>query len=158
MLSHDIERYVALYRATGLINKQANDLSRLAAFAAARGEEAVRAATVLDWAAQASSRRRFATTMKAEETQHEIPPVAAFGRARPPRRKPHIFAREELRQLLTAAAKLPPVDSLRPMTYATLFALLASTGLRIGKAPPSSWTISPRRGCSSVRASSGRAA
>jgi integrase len=145
MLRDDIERYVALYRATGLkFNKQANDLRRFAEFAADREEQVVRTATVLDWAAQAPSRaqrvwllgvvRRFATTMKAEEPRHEIPPVAAFGRARPPRRRPHIFTREEVRQLLAAAAALPPVDSLRPMTYATLFALLASTGLRIGEA------------------------
>ncbi|MFH0828782.1 MAG: tyrosine-type recombinase/integrase [Candidatus Kerfeldbacteria bacterium] len=145
MLRDDIERYVALYRATGLkFNKQANDLRRFAAFAATRDEEVVRIGTALDWAAQAPSRaqrvwllgvlRRFASTMKAEEPQHEIPPAAAFGRARPPRRKPHIFTSEELRQLLTAAAALRPAGSLRPLTYATLFALLAATGLRIGEA------------------------
>jgi integrase/recombinase XerD len=36
--------------------------------------------------------------------------------------------------LLSAALALPPSDSLRPHTYYTLFALLYSTGIRIGEA------------------------
>jgi integrase len=145
MLRDDIARYVALYRSTGLkFRKQENDLRRFADFATGRGEDFVRTAAVLDWAVQAPSPaqrvdrlravRRFAATMKAEEPRHEIPPAAAFGRARPLRRKPYIFTREDIRRLLVAAAALLPADSLRPMTYATLFALLAATGMRIGEA------------------------
>lgn len=49
-------------------------------------------------------------------------------------RTPVILFEAEIERLLLAARALPPVGSLRPHTYATLFGLLSSTGLRIGEA------------------------
>lgn len=145
MLSHDIRRYVELQRATGLkFHKQACLLAHFASFAAARGEEFVRTATVLEWAGGAPSAaqrdvrlravRRFASMMQAEKPQHEVPPAAAFGRQRLQRRKPFIFTRDDIRRLIMAAATLGPPGSLRSATYVTLFALLSSTGMRISEA------------------------
>lgn len=50
------------------------------------------------------------------------------------RNQPHIYTDEQLRQLITSAAEFRAIDSLRPHTYATVFGLLASTGLRISEA------------------------
>lgn len=63
----------------------------------------------------------------------EIPPNDVFGPAYR-RVTPDIFNAAELSALLAAARDLPPRDSLRPHTYATLFGLLASTGLRLREA------------------------
>jgi integrase len=48
--------------------------------------------------------------------------------------QPRILSTTELGSLLAAARQLPPVDSLRPATSATLLGLLYTTGLRIGEA------------------------
>jgi integrase len=61
--------------------------------------------------------------------------------ARPPKpaarwrqRQPRILSATEIRSILAAARQLPPVDSLRPATTATLLGLLYATGMRIGEA------------------------
>jgi integrase len=46
----------------------------------------------------------------------------------------HIYTETEIKAILTAARGLPPVDSMRPKTYAALFGLLYTTGLRCGEA------------------------
>jgi len=52
----------------------------------------------------------------------------------PPRRTPYIFAPDAILALIDGAAALGPLGSLRPKTYATLFGLIACTGLRISEA------------------------
>ena len=65
----------------------------------------------------------------------EIAPRDLFG---PVHRRlvPHIYTEGEIAALLDAAAQLQPVTGLRlrPRTYATVFGVLASTGLRISEA------------------------
>ena len=46
----------------------------------------------------------------------------------------HIYSLSEVQSLLAAAARLPPVNSLRPHTHRTLLGLLYCTGLRVGEA------------------------
>jgi len=144
MLSEEIERYLALYRALGYsVRVQASLLRHFCRYAEAEGDSFVRCETSLSWARQAPSPgqrrrrlqivRRFARRMRTENQFHEIPPQDAFGPLAP-RRTPHIFSSAEITQILTSAAKLPPSGSLRPERYATLFALLVSTGLRISEA------------------------
>ena len=48
--------------------------------------------------------------------------------------QPYIYNSRQVRALLAAASKLPPLGSLRPHTYRTLLGLLYSTGIRIGEA------------------------
>lgn len=48
-------------------------------------------------------------------------------------RSPYIYSDEEISRILGAALHLGPAGSLRPHTYATLFALLVTTGLRLGE-------------------------
>jgi integrase len=144
MLSAIVERHVALHRATGYLFRNQTVLLRLfARYAAAHGDDVVRAATAIAWAADAPTAgtrrgrlhvvRRFARLMRAEDPRHEVPPPDVFG-PQPPRRTPYIFTAEEIRALLEAAAELGPRGSLRPKVYATLLGLIAATGLRISEA------------------------
>jgi len=103
----------------------------------------VRQQTAIEWAAQAPSPaqrdrrlgmvRRFAAHARAEDSVHERIPrhVFAHRRTRP---LPYLLSGRELQQLLAATAQLRPRGSLRPLTYYTLFGLLAATGLRISEA------------------------
>ena len=63
----------------------------------------------------------------------EIPPPGLLGPSYH-RTPPHVYSDQEIERLLAAAAALPPRGGLRPECYVTLFALLASTGLRISEA------------------------
>jgi integrase len=50
------------------------------------------------------------------------------------RRLPYLYSSEEIARIVQEAARLRPYYSLRPWVYATLFGLIASTGLRIMEA------------------------
>lgn len=145
MLTEIVNRYVELHTAMGFkFRTQAYLLRHFGRFADARGDSAVRTETVLAWATEAPSAaqrrsrllvvRRFARSMQAEDSCHEIPPAEAFGRPTRNRRRPHLYTPEEFRRLLDAAARLTPQESLRPATYVTLLSLLLSTGIRISEA------------------------
>jgi integrase len=77
--------------------------------------------------------RGFARHLAVAEPRTEIPPPGLLGSAYR-RRTPHIYSEAELAALLAAARDLPPSTGLRPHTYATLFGLLACTGLRVSEA------------------------
>jgi integrase len=47
---------------------------------------------------------------------------------------PHIYSRQEVSRIMTAARKLGPPGSLRPVVVSNLIGLLYATGLRIGEA------------------------
>ncbi|MFC1604496.1 tyrosine-type recombinase/integrase [Planctomycetota bacterium] len=63
----------------------------------------------------------------------EIPPLRILGPGYR-RTEPYIYSQQQISALLEACIQLTPVDGLRPRTYATLFGLLACTGLRISEA------------------------
>lgn len=145
MLSTDVARYVNLQRTMGFKFRTQHSLLRsFATFAEAAGDAVVRAGRVLDWAARAPSPaqrrsrlltvRRFALAMQAEDGRHEVPAADALGRGRCERRTPHIYTPDEIARLLRAAGGMPPAGSIRPLAYATLFGLLAATGLRVSEA------------------------
>ena len=144
MLRVIVERHIGLHQATGyLFRKQSILLRNFARYAEARGDDVVRSATALRWAAEAPTAgtrhgrlevvRRFARLVRAEDPRHEVPPPGAFGPP-PPRRTPYIFTQKEIRALLRAAGTLGPAGSLRPKTYVTMLGLIAATGLRISEA------------------------
>lgn len=62
-------------------------------------------------------------------------PVIPLGLCGPGHRRlsPHIYTEAEVAALLVAAGELKP-DGLRPLTYLTLFGLLAATGMRLSEA------------------------
>lgn len=77
--------------------------------------------------------RGFARYLAARDAKTEVPEQRLLP-GRFERNQPHIYTDEQLRELVTSAAKSRVVDSLRPHTYATVFGLLASTGMRISEA------------------------
>jgi integrase len=144
MLTSSIDAYLALRRALGFrLEDEAALLRAFAAWATERGATYVRAPDAVTWATAARSPWRrekrlrvvaaFARHAAAEDPRHEVPPTHVF-RHTIARATPHIYAPEEVRRLLAAAADLPPVWPLRPHVVATLFGLLAATGLRVSEA------------------------
>lgn len=145
MLSRDLQRHADLRRALGFKFRTQHALLRLFVSHAERlGDEFIRTRRAIDWAAQAPSAaqrrnrlltvRRFALVLQADDARHEVPPGDAFGVTGPRRRKPYIYAPEEITRLLAAAARLGPAGSLTGSTYETLFGLLAATGMRVSEA------------------------
>lgn len=144
MLMVELERYLAIRRAAGFSYKNGEWLLRsFARFAEAREESYVVASSAVMWAEQTlspttratglSTVRIFARFLHAEDQHHEIPPDGVFV-AHQRRQTPYIFTDEELELLVDHAARLGPSGSLRPHTYATLFGLLAVTGMRVSEA------------------------
>jgi integrase len=90
-------------------------------------------AAPLCWARRLEVVRCFAKHRAIYEPETEIPPHGILG---PAHRRPHpyIYSDKEISALLQAAMGLSPMGGLRPRTYATLFGLLACTGLRISEA------------------------
>ena len=145
MLSADMMRYVELHRTAGFkFRTQHEMLARFVIFAEQHGDEFVRVDRVLEWAARAPSAaqrcklllevRRFALAMRPEDRRYEVPAADALGRASHRRRIVHIYTPDEISRLVQAATQLGPTGSIRPWMYATLFGLLAATGLRISEA------------------------
>jgi integrase len=143
MLTQAIDSYLDVRRAAGFaLTVDAGLLRHFARFATDRSETHVRRQTAIEWAALAPSPsqrerrlgmvRRFVTHARAEDPAHEPVPRSVFARSRT-RPLPYLFSARELQQLLDATARLRPTRSLRPLTYYTLFGLLAATGLRISE-------------------------
>ena len=143
MLAAAVDAYVAVRRAAGFtFRSEARQLASFAAFSEARAESYVRASLAIEWAGLARSvsqraRRlghviRLARYLRAEDRHHEVPP-AVFGAEKRSRPTPYILSPDQIRQLVLAASR-SGYRTLRRDTYSTLFALLASTGLRVSEA------------------------
>ncbi len=144
MLSAHVDRYLALRRTLGYqLHNTGRNLQAFAAFASDQGDTHIRAATAVQWAAQApSSHARsvrlrdvvlLARFLHAEDTTHELPPADYF-QVRVVRQPPYIYTPAEIGQLLAAAHRLPCTYPLRRSVYATLIGLIAATGLRVSEA------------------------
>lgn len=139
-----VDSYLAVRRVAGFALTDAEYLLRsFAGFAFDQQQTHIRTATVIDWAALATSvaqrhKRyqticRFAQYLRVEDPQHEVPPANHFA-YRKTRCVPRIYSSNEIAELVLAATRLPSSDSLLPRTYAALISLLAATGLRISEA------------------------
>lgn len=85
------------------------------------------------WAWRLGIVRRFARWRSATDPRTEVPPAGLLPhRFRRPR--PYLYTEADLRALMQAAHALPSPHRLRGRTYATLFGLLAATGLRVSEA------------------------
>jgi integrase len=92
-----------------------------------------RGASPVYWARRLDVVRGFARYRALSDPATEIPPQGILGPAYR-RVTPHIYSQAELADLLAAARRLSPGTGLRPHTYATLFGLIACTGLRLSEA------------------------
>ncbi len=90
-------------------------------------------ATPATWAQRLGDVRRFATWLSATDPRTEVPPRGLLP-DRYRRRPPYVYNDEEVERIVREAARLPSPSGLRAHTYATLFGLLAATGLRLGEA------------------------
>src|SRR5207237_10377864 len=77
--------------------------------------------------------RTFLRSLQQFEPRTEVPDDSVF-RHLPERLSPHIYSEQEIIDLLAAARRLGPTPGLRGAVYETLFALIASTGMRISEA------------------------
>jgi len=143
MLTDAVAAYLAIRRATGFAcRSEGTLLESFARFADDRGEPFVRGSLAIEWAGLARALpqrarrlggiRRLARYLHADDARHEIP-AAVFGAEKRSRPIPYILSREQIQQLIEAAAR-SGYRTLRRETYRTLFALLASTGLRVSEA------------------------
>jgi integrase/recombinase XerD len=144
MLSHSVNRYITLRRRFGYKLVQLNRLLlAFASFAEERGDTHICKSTALAWATSASTtgtryvRLRavamFAGFLHAENQRHELIPDQVFPCPKG-RLMPYIYSPEEIVRLTSAAKRLPLTYPLRRQTYATMFGLIASTGMRISEA------------------------
>ena len=145
-LAQELDRYLTLRRSLGYdLRTSERVLRKFVAFAAQenadhltiqlfqRWQQAFGHAHRATWAARLGMVRRFAQWLHGLDARHEVPPQALI-----PYRyrhvRPYIYSAEEIRNLIAAAAALPSANGIRRLTYATLFGLLAVTGLRISEA------------------------
>ena len=84
------------------------------------------------WANRFALVRRFARYVSTLDPRTEIPPQGLLP-YRPRRIQPYLYIDEEIAHLIQAAKKLPSRLGLRAATYATLFGLLAVTGMRMSE-------------------------
>jgi integrase len=121
----------------------------------------------LDWASSTGSPdpcnparrliavRGFLIHLSARDGGTEVPPPGLLGPAGH-RKPPHVYSDREISDLMRAAAGLGPAGGLRPHSYATLFGLIACTGLRISEALSlTCGDVDLHRGVLTVRAGKG---
>jgi len=145
ILRQAVEEYLSLRRALGFkLSDVGVAFSGFLAFCDNEGATVVTADLARRWAVSANASparaawrlrivRNFAIHHQASDPRTEIPPKDLFP-YRSRRKTPYIYSDQEVGQLLHAAQQLPPGKGLRHRTYATLFGLLAATGLRVGEA------------------------
>lgn len=85
------------------------------------------------WARRLKLLRPFTRWLRQFEPRTEVPDESVFGPV-PGRVAPHIYREDEIVELLAAARRLKPPGSLRPVTFETLFGLIAAAGLRVSEA------------------------
>lgn len=78
--------------------------------------------------------RHFAEWLHGIDARHEAPPPRGFIPGRSRRLPPYIYSDVEIVQIIEGARNLPSIYGMRGLTCATLFGLIAMTGLRIGEA------------------------
>jgi integrase len=142
-----VEDYLAQRRNLGFaLRIEGRQLLSFARFADSIGHRGpVTIEIALQWATLPSKRgskfparrleciRPFVRYQAGLDSATEVPGRDLLG---PPRRRPchHIYTDDEIAALITETRSLAPANGLRPATYATLFGLLAASGLRVSEA------------------------
>jgi integrase len=85
------------------------------------------------WANRLGMVRRFAQYVSGTDPRTEIPPQELLPH-RYHRKAPYLYSDREVRRLIQMAGQLPSPEDLRAASHATLFGLLAVTGMRVGEA------------------------
>jgi len=145
-LSKELDRYLSIRRGLGYgLRTTERILRRFVTFAEQRSALHVTADLFLRWqetigpatpqtrAGHLGAVRPFAAWLHSLDPAHEVLPgsLAPCRRRRP---LPHIYSAEDIRHIVDAAAALPSINGIRPLTCAALFGLLAITGMRVSEA------------------------
>jgi integrase/recombinase XerD len=139
------EQYLQLRRDLGYkLRETGRRLEDFVAFAEREGASHVTTDLALRWAQQPAgvqpatwaSRlrivRRFALWLNAADRRTEVPPPGLLP-GRYLRKRPYIYSDAEIRDLIRAAGQLSSAAGLKGRTYATIFGLLAVTGMRVSE-------------------------
>jgi integrase len=145
-LSDALTQYLAMRRALGFVDRLvASLLQHVVAFVDQAGSPFITTELARQWALQPTDAqpstwagrlaiaRRFAVWRRASDPRTEVPPADLVGQ-RYRRKPPWLYRDQDIVRLIQSAAALPSAKKLRGHTYATLFGLLAVTGLRINEA------------------------
>ena len=145
-LREAIQQYISLRRSLGFeLTKVDSILRSFVFFAEGEGASHVTTDLALRWVKLSTAKepatiadrfnivRRFAIWRSATDMHTEVPPKNLMP-YRYHRKPPYIYSDEEIERLVRTARKLPSPKGLRGPTYATLFGLIAATGMRISEA------------------------
>ncbi len=140
-LRQELDRYLAVRRSLGYdLDTSARVLRRFIAFAESQNASHITPGLFLrwqanfgaagrqTWAARLGIVRLFAQWLHGLDPAHEPPPAGLIPQ-RTRRSRPYIYSEAEIGGILAGAAALPSAYGLRGLTYATLFGLIAATGL-----------------------------
>jgi integrase/recombinase XerD len=143
LLGH-VEDYLKLRRALGFkLEREGQLLPQFVAYLEAAGTATVTSQLAIawaqlpqnvlpiNWAHRLGAVRGFARYLQTIDPATEVPPRDVFPTSSP-RPSPYLWSDHDIARLLTAARQLP--SPLRAVTFETLFALVAVTGLRISEA------------------------
>jgi integrase len=145
-LREDSEQYLRLRRELGYkLREPAGLLRNFVTFAEREGADHVSTDLALRWAQQPpgaqpatwagrlSVVRRFAVWLSAKDRRTEVPPAGLLP-CRYRRKRPYLYSDKEIENIVRAAGLLPSAAGLKGRTFATIFGLLAVTGLRVSEA------------------------
>jgi integrase len=142
-LQQALDEYLTARRALGhKLRLPARLLQRFVVFAESRGATYITSEIALAWAMQPAKAqpaqwanrlamvRRFARYCRALDPRTTVPPPDLLPHRYRRPSTPYIYPDREILRLIDAARRLPSNIGLRPQTYATLFGLYATTGMR----------------------------
>jgi integrase len=145
-LAKELDRYLSIRRSLGYdLSTSARVLLRFVAFASSRKARHMTTDLFLAWQAEFGKAgqqtwygwlgivRQFALWLSGIDPRNEVPPKTLIpGRRHRPR--PYIYSEQEIVRIVECAAQLPSANGIRALTFATLFGLIAVTGLRVSEA------------------------
>ena len=145
-LRQALEEYITVRRSLGFVLRlparllrnfvsfaEANQATYITTELAVRWAKQPRDAQPATWASRLGMVRRFASWRSATDPRTQVPPQGLIP-YRYDRTPPYIYSDDEIERLIRAAANLPSSNGLRASSYATLFGLLAVTGMRVNEA------------------------
>lgn len=143
-LRHALDSYLALRRALGFkLERAEHELRKFVGYAQSQPSAFLTTSMALAWATQSNNAspitwakllcivRGFAQHLHGSDPRHEVPPQDAIP-YRKNRYHPYIYSDEDVAALIQQARAIR--HPLVAASYATLFGLLAVTGMRIGEA------------------------